>query len=253
MRWRGTNVKRLRERRRIVIQIPDGDATLHRVRQLEYIDALPRRKVAAVACTSTDKRFKQIAKDLVNPYWADVCTSEICQRNDVDLNALVERWRDHHQTVGMMQLFEALPRFAEDLIRDCRTKVVECPNCKMLDAHLRTSCHRCMGQGVIEIPGDEASRYLFSDILRLIPNAQDKIPEVKRGRGRPRKEVQKPQPLVRDDISIESLSARLKIAADDRVPDVRPGAYATREERRKKSRQKPAAALPPIKETDAVS
>ena len=213
---------RFKERKRLIIQLPVGpggekeEPILTRRDVFAYIDTLPRKKVAAVCSTARDKKFLQLARDLINPVWESVSTSELCERLAIDLPQLIDRWREHHHAVGMMQLFEALPKFAEELVRDCRTKSAKCPDCQGMWGDPARKCRRCLGEGWIEIPGDPDARDLFCRILRIVPEAQDKLQPVKRPRGRPPKNAQL-KPLVRDDISIESMSARLKAAADVRV------------------------------------
>lgn len=124
---------------------------------------------------SNDPRYNMLLAALNNPRFASTSFAELCRKCKMSLQDVVEVWRNHIKTRGIVKMMSHMPDIMEDVAIDSKSRVVKCDMCqgkgriadRVVNKMKNATCPECHGDGVVRINGDKDARNLAFETVGL--------------------------------------------------------------------------------------
>jgi hypothetical protein len=124
---------------------------------------------------NNDPRYTMLLAALNNPRFSSFSFSELCRRCKMSIQDVVEVWRNHLKTQGLVRMMGHMPDIMEDVAVDSKSKMVTCDKCQgkgKLEGQVVNNlkdpiCPECHGDGTVRIQGDKDARLLAFETVGL--------------------------------------------------------------------------------------
>ena len=134
---------------------------------------LPELKMALEV--SNDPRYNMLLAAINNPRLHSCSFSELCRKCRMSIQDVVEVWRNHMKTQGIVRIMGHMPDIMEDVAIDSRSRIVICDQCqgegKLIGQTTNRIqdpiCPACHGDGKLRLGGDKDARLLAFETVGL--------------------------------------------------------------------------------------
>jgi hypothetical protein len=124
---------------------------------------------------SNDPRYNMLLAAINNPRFNGCSFAELCRKCRMSIQDVVEVWRNHLKTQGIVRMMGHMPDLMEDVAVDGKSKVVTCDLCQgkgrltgqEVNKIKDPICPSCHGDGSIRINGDKDARLLAFETVGL--------------------------------------------------------------------------------------
>lgn len=124
---------------------------------------------------SNDPRYNMLLAAINNPRFNSCSFAELCRKCRMSIQDVVEVWRNHLKTQGIVKMMGHMPEIMEDVAVDSKSKVVVCDMCqgegRLHDKKVNNIedpiCPECHGDGKVRLLGDKDARLLAFETVGL--------------------------------------------------------------------------------------
>jgi len=155
------------------------NAVVAREKVREALDAfykevkLPELKQALEV--SNDPRYNMLLAAINNPRLNGCSFAELCRKCRMSIQDVVDVWRNHLKSQGLVRMMGHMPDIMEDVAIDSKSKYVTCNDCqgkgvlygREVNKIKDPICPACHGDGTIRLLGDKDARLLAFETVGL--------------------------------------------------------------------------------------
>ena len=124
---------------------------------------------------SNDPRYDMLLAALNNPRMNGCSFSTLCRKCRMSIQDVVEVWRNHLKTQGIVRMMGHMPDIMEDVAIDSKSRTVTCDMCqgkgvlhdKKVNNIDKPICPECHGDGSVRLMGDKDARLLAFETVGL--------------------------------------------------------------------------------------
>jgi len=124
---------------------------------------------------SNDPRYNMLLAAINNPRFNNCSFAELCRKCRMSIQDVVDLWRNHLKTKGIVRMMGHLPDIMEDVAVDSKSRMVTCDKCQgegklygqTINRVEDPICPDCHGDGVIRVQGDKDARLLTFETVGL--------------------------------------------------------------------------------------
>jgi hypothetical protein len=138
---------------------------------------MPELKMALQ--TSNDPKYGMLLAAINDPRFNNCSFTTLCKKCRMSLQDIVDIWRNHQKTKGLVKMMAHMPDIMEDVAVDSKSRIVICNRCQgegrlqegMVNRQSNPICPDCHGDGKIRIQGDKDARNLAFETVGLKKNS----------------------------------------------------------------------------------
>lgn len=124
---------------------------------------------------SNDPRYNMLLAAINNPRFVNCSFAELCRKCRMSIQDVVEIWRNHMKTQGIVRMMGHMPDIMEDVAIDSKSKMVTCDTCqgqgvmhgREVNKIKDPICPVCHGDGTLRVQGDKDARLLAFETVGL--------------------------------------------------------------------------------------
>lgn len=124
---------------------------------------------------SNDPRYNMLLAAINNPRFVNCSFAELCRKCRMSIQDVVEIWRNHLKTQGIVRMMGHMPDIMEDVAVDGKSRTVTCYMCQGIgklegqevNKVKNPICPECHGDGIVRLKGDKDARMLAFETVGL--------------------------------------------------------------------------------------
>ena len=133
---------------------------------MDFFKALPDfDEFKTALAMSEDPRFNLLLEQILDPANTGINYVVMARRANVTLAEMHNFWKEYNHHRGMIRMVGHMPDVMEDIAKDARSTVENCPSCHGAGEKDGIPCKRCNQTGEVRLPGDNNSRQLLFEAL----------------------------------------------------------------------------------------